>query len=242
MNMPASRLIVRRGKSPQSEYTLSDKTVVIGREAINDIMFQELEISRRHASISLSGGKYLIEDLSSTNGTFVNGRRINSPVVMTSGDVIDLGDNVSFIFQSGVPPTDETRADSSPGITDESTVQGGGEPSEPPYAPPSEVPQYSGQPAATPPPTPPPTWQTSQPAYPPPDAAQFGAVPPPAEQKDRRRLYIGCGCLILLLAVGCIASFAFLDSYQGGDQLYCQTFRPIWEVVFGVSRVAAGCG
>ncbi|MFN2188614.1 MAG: FHA domain-containing protein [Candidatus Promineifilaceae bacterium] len=237
MNMPASRLIVRRGKTPEPEYTLSEQTVVIGREAINDIMFQELEISRRHASISFSGGKYLIEDLNSTNGTFVNGRRISTPVVLTSGDVVDLGDNVSFIFQSGAPATDQTRVDSSPKITDEATVQGSGASREPVYAPPPDVPQYGEQPPAPPPST----WQTDQKAAATPDPTQYSAIPPAAEQKDRRQLYIGCGCLILLVVVGCIATFAFLDSYQGGDLLYCQTFKPIWEVIFGASRVAAGC-
>ncbi len=235
--MPASRLIVRQGNSPQSEYALSEKTVVIGREAINDIMFQELEISRRHASITFVNGQYTIEDLASTNGTFVNGRRISSPVVLGDGDVLDLGDTVSLIFQSGVPAAEVTRVDTAVGVTGEPTVQGETAAPEPPYVPPAEVPQYSQQST----PTPAPTWQTSQPAYPPPTPAQFGAVPPPAEKRSRRNLYVGCGCLVLLLAVGCIASFAFLDSYQSGDLLYCQTFRPIWEVIFGVSRVAAGC-
>ena len=233
MNTPASRLIVRRGKTPQPEYSLTDQTVVIGREAINDIMFQELEISRRHASISFAGGQYTIEDLASTNGTFVNGRRISTPTMLSDGDVLDLGDSVSLVF-AAVPASDITRAETTSGEISQPPEPGA---SEPEYAPPQEVPQFS-QPTAQ---TPQPTWQTSQPSYPAPDPTQMAPMPPPAEKRDRRRLYIGCGCLVLLLLAGCVATYAFLDSYQGGDFLYCQTFRPIWEVVFGVSRVAAGC-
>ena len=231
MNTPPSRLTVRRGKSPQSEYTLPEQTVIIGREPINDIMFQELEISRRHASISFREGKHTIEDLKSTNGTFVNGRRISTPVVLTSGDVIDLGDNVSMIYQGGFQEVEPSLQ-----VPSEPTVRSGAAQPERPYAPPEGVPQYSEQ-AAT---APPPTWQSSQPV--PSAPAQYDPAASLEDQKTRRNIYIGCGCLLLLAVVGCIASFAYLDSYQGGELLYCQTFRPIWETIFGISDVAAHCG
>lgn len=237
MNTAASRLIVRRGKSPQSEYALSEQAVIIGREAINDIMLQELEISRRHASITFVDGRHTIEDLNSTNGTFVNGRRISKPVALGDGDVIDLGDTVSLVFQGPAQVVEATHAVSDPGIVDEPTVQREGGAAQPQYAPPSEVPQYSQQQS----PTPEPTWQTSQSEYTPLDPEQIRPIPPPPKRRDRRNLYIGCGCLVLLLAIGCIASFAYMDSYQNGDLLYCQTLRPIWEVVFGVGRIATNC-
>jgi pSer/pThr/pTyr-binding forkhead associated (FHA) protein len=50
------------------------------------------ELSRRHAEITRgTGGEYLLEDLSSTNGTFVNGRRLEASTALTPGDLIDIG-------------------------------------------------------------------------------------------------------------------------------------------------------
>ncbi len=236
MNTSVFRLIVRRGKSPQREYILSEQAVIIGREAINDIMLQELEISRRHASITFVGGRHTIEDLNSTNGTFVNGRRISTPVVLRDGDVIDLGDTVSLVYQGPAQIAEATLVDSDPGIVDQPTVQRKEEATEAQYAPPSEVPQYSQQQS----PTPVPTYQTSQESFQQLDPEDIRPLPPPA-RRERRKLYIGCGCLVLLLIVGCIASYAYMDSYQNGDLLYCQSLRPIWETVFGVGRVAAIC-
>jgi hypothetical protein len=249
MNSSVSRLIVRRGKTPQPEYALSGQTVVIGREPINDIMFQELEISRRHASISFVEGRYMVEDLNSTNGTFVNGRRISTPVVLNTGDVLDLGDTVSLAYQGPSQAATATQSVSEPAVVDQPTIQREADDVPPPYVPPAEVPQY-GEPQTPPPqsspvtrqaPTPPPTSQTNQPAYPPPNPAQMSPMPPPAKKRSRRTLYIGCGCLFILLIIGCIASLGFLDAYQGGDFLYCQSLRPVWELVFGVVRVTAIC-
>jgi predicted component of type VI protein secretion system len=236
MSTSAFRLIVRRGKSPKTEYDLSEQAVILGREPINDIMLQELEISRRHASITFADGRYTIEDLNSTNGTFVNGRKISTPVALREGDLIDLGDTVSLAFQGPVKATEATLVESDPAIVDQPTVQKKGEATQAEYAPPPEVPQYSEEQ----PPVPPPPWQASQEPYQQLDPDQMRPMTLPA-RRDRRNLYVGCGCLVLLLLIGCIATFAFMDSYQEGDLLYCQTFRPIWETVFGPGRVAVIC-
>ncbi|MGB3716123.1 MAG: FHA domain-containing protein [Candidatus Promineifilaceae bacterium] len=235
MNTPAYRLIVRRGKSPKPEYALSEQAAIIGREAINDIMLQELEISRRHASVTFADGRYTIEDLNSTNGTFVNGRRISTPVELRDGDVIDLGDTVSLVFQGPARVGEATLVESDPGIVDQPTAQKKEEATQAQYSPPPEVPQYAQQS-----PIPTPAWQTSQDSFQQLDPEEIRPMPPKG-RRDRRRLYIGCGCLVLLLIIGCFASSAILDSYQNGDLLYCQSLRPIWETVFGVGRVAAIC-
>jgi pSer/pThr/pTyr-binding forkhead associated (FHA) protein len=236
MNTKAYRLIVRLGKSPKPEYDLSEQAVIIGREAINDIMLQELEISRRHASITFADGRYTIEDLNSTNGTFVNGRRISTPVVLHDGDVIDLGDTVSLVFQGPGRPVEATLVQSDPGIVDQPTVQRKEEGAQSQYAPPAEVPQYSQQQS----PIPAPAWQTNQDSFEQLDPETIRPMAP-SSGPNRRTIYIGCGCLVLLLIIGCFASYAYLDSYQDGDLLYCQALRPIWETVFGVGRIATTC-
>ena len=63
--------------------------------SINDV-----EISRRHCHLIFKEGDYEIEDLGSTNGTFVNEKKISVRTNLVAGDVIRLGDNVSLIFGS----------------------------------------------------------------------------------------------------------------------------------------------
>ena len=236
MNESTSRLIVRRGKSPQSEYALSEQAVIMGREAINDIMLQELEISRRHASITFVDGRHIIEDLDSTNGTFVNGRRISTPITLRDGDLIDLGDTVSLVYSSPTQPDDATLVELEGEIVGVEAVEPSSEPAQAQYQPPPEVPQFSQQQVP-----PAPIWEVSESSVSRADPAQIAPVAPPKERRDRRRLYIGCGCLVLLLVFGCIASFAALDAYQDGDLLYCQSLRPIWEVIFSEARLIATC-
>ncbi|MEV6303385.1 FHA domain-containing protein [Actinoplanes sp. NPDC051861] len=71
----------------RSDFTL------IGRDQACDIRLAEAEVSRRHAGIRRQGTSYLIRDLHSTNGTFVNGRRLvpDEDVVLTHGDEMSAG-------------------------------------------------------------------------------------------------------------------------------------------------------
>ncbi len=96
-SLPA-RLVVRHGPTPNQDYTLVLSTNIIGREPINDVVFPDAEISRRHARIVLQNHSYYIEDLGSTNGTFVNGRRIHAITKLGNGDIIDLGESVRLTF------------------------------------------------------------------------------------------------------------------------------------------------
>lgn len=97
--MPASaRLVVRHGSSQNQEFPLLLSTNIVGREPINDVVFPDPEISRRHARIVSQVNNYYIEDLGSTNGTYVNGRRINSVTRLNNGDIIDLGESIRMTF------------------------------------------------------------------------------------------------------------------------------------------------
>lgn len=64
----------------------------IGRDPTNDIVLDDRPISRKHAEIRLRLGRYTLYDLQSTNGTFVNGRRI-AEVVLSDGDRITISGN-----------------------------------------------------------------------------------------------------------------------------------------------------
>lgn len=91
-----ARLISRHG-TPR-EFPLSSTVTVIGREPINNVVLNDSEISRRHARITVQGGVYTIEDLGSTNGTFVNEQRVYEPTPLASGDAVDFGETQRFTF------------------------------------------------------------------------------------------------------------------------------------------------
>jgi len=65
--------------------------LTIGRSPGSDIVIVDDFISSRHVRIIPAGEGVLVEDLGSTNGTIVNGRRITAPVRLDAGDEIDLG-------------------------------------------------------------------------------------------------------------------------------------------------------
>jgi pSer/pThr/pTyr-binding forkhead associated (FHA) protein len=64
--------------------------VAIGREDA-DLVLDDPEVSRRHAMLRRSGESVVVEDLDSTNGTFVNGERIRTPVTVGPGDQVRVG-------------------------------------------------------------------------------------------------------------------------------------------------------
>jgi pSer/pThr/pTyr-binding forkhead associated (FHA) protein len=74
---------------------------------------EDPELSREHALISRQpSGEYTIEDLSSMNGTFVNRTRIDSPVVLSAGDLVDMGATSLIVRSAPVagPPEVDVRA------------------------------------------------------------------------------------------------------------------------------------
>ena len=64
---------------------------VIGRSRDCDVVLADQNVSRRHAEVRPSGGKWIVKDLGSTNGVKVNGRRITGPQSLKPGDKIELG-------------------------------------------------------------------------------------------------------------------------------------------------------
>lgn len=69
----------------------SNAAIVIGRTPENDLPIDHPLVSRRHARIERAGSQWSVTDLGSTNGTYVNGRRLTGSVGLAIGDVIDLG-------------------------------------------------------------------------------------------------------------------------------------------------------
>ena len=76
--------------------------VTVGRVQGNDIVLPKGNVSKKHARIVLKDGKYIIVDLKSTNGTYVNGRKITSPLVVKEVDKIYIGDFIISVDEGGV--------------------------------------------------------------------------------------------------------------------------------------------
>ncbi len=89
------------GKYQGGEFPLKgDKQLIIGRSSELDIVLVEDMVSRKHAKITLSGGKITIEDLGSTNGTFVNGEKVKSSRIK-EGDRILVGTSILKLVKAG---------------------------------------------------------------------------------------------------------------------------------------------
>jgi hypothetical protein len=90
----APRLIIRRmqGQRPGLEYDLPQRTT-LGRGDV-EISFEDPFASSRHARIELQSGVAILEDLGSTNGTYINGEQLEGPWSLRSGDQIAIGDTV----------------------------------------------------------------------------------------------------------------------------------------------------
>ena len=83
-------------EGPEAGRQVPLETIVdIGREPSLPLHLDaDTQVSRRHARITAQGGAATVEDLGSTNGTFVNGRKVSSPVTLERGDHLKVGNTV----------------------------------------------------------------------------------------------------------------------------------------------------
>jgi ABC-type multidrug transport system ATPase subunit len=109
MAKPSPKLILHEGATPGQEIVLSQEELVIGRVASCDLIIDSPGVSRRHARIFAQDGQYLIEDLGSSNGTFVNHNRLSAPCLLQNGDQIQLGNAVHLTFAASQPAIAETQ-------------------------------------------------------------------------------------------------------------------------------------
>jgi len=72
-------------------YPLVGNHQVIGRDPVCDLYLEDSTLSARHAKLSFHHSQWWLEDLNSTNGTFLNTEQVYEPVVLTDGDQIGCG-------------------------------------------------------------------------------------------------------------------------------------------------------
>jgi len=97
------RLVVRTGPNPGMAFDLTKEVTLLGRDVTNDIALGDAEVSRQHARLTRTPGGVVVEDLGSTNGTFINGERLVAPRVMAMGDLLGFGETVTLAFESSAP-------------------------------------------------------------------------------------------------------------------------------------------
>src|ERR1700704_5280865 len=90
-------ILVNEKGGEQKRLEFDKPEVTIGRVQGNDIILPKGNVSKRHSRIVLKDGKFIIVDLKSTNGTYVNGRKITSPLVVKGSDKIYIGDFILSI-------------------------------------------------------------------------------------------------------------------------------------------------
>ena len=99
--------ILSGARAGQSE-VFDQRTILVGRKPTSDLRFDthgDLDVSGSHAEIRESGGRWVVVDTDSTNGTFINGRQVTGEAPINDGDVIAFGRN---------GPTVEVRAKGDP--------------------------------------------------------------------------------------------------------------------------------
>ena len=99
----------------QRRMVFNKPEVTIGRVQGNDIVLPKGNVSKRHARIVLKDGKFIIVDLKSTNGTYVNGRKITSPLVVKDSDKIYIGDFIVGVDESASADSEPVEAGAAPG-------------------------------------------------------------------------------------------------------------------------------
>jgi predicted component of type VI protein secretion system len=146
--MSQFQFVMRSGPTPGVTFPLESDQLTIGRDAVNGIAINDAEVSRKHARLSFQGGKYVVEDLGSTNGTFVNGQRLSGPVVLKPGDVVSLGEQIVLMYDSVNMDPGATMASPRKAARVEAAPRA--QPVAPPppaYAPPPAQPYSTGAPA-----------------------------------------------------------------------------------------------
>ncbi|MCW5874648.1 MAG: FHA domain-containing protein [Anaerolineales bacterium] len=179
-------LVIQAGPNPGQRTGLAKDSFVIGRDPGCDLHIQDIEVSRRHARVIAQSGGFVLEDLGSTNGTFVNGERVSTVTVLRPGDEIRLGDVVTLRYELDLnslettPPAVARPPRSTPAVPQPPTAS---LPSlDPPPAATSVPRNLPPQPAAAPQPSAAPAGPASPPARPAPSADEPLALRMAAER------------------------------------------------------------
>lgn len=98
------RLTVIKGFNKGEVFPLEEDEVIIGRGEENGIVLNIAEVSRKHSVLTRGKEGYIINDLGSTNGTFVDKKKVGDKYLLKPGDTIMLGDAIYLTYQADEDP------------------------------------------------------------------------------------------------------------------------------------------
>jgi len=91
-------IIVRSAQANESQSRFSQAEIIIGRHTHCDLAIIDEALSAQHTRIAFHHGQWWLEDLNSTNGTFLNGEKLTTPTVVITGDEFKCG-NTLFVIR-----------------------------------------------------------------------------------------------------------------------------------------------
>ena len=97
------QLVVIRGRSASTAVKLQDGTTIAGRQDDCHLRIRSSQVSRKHCELFEKHGLLLVKDLGSSNGTFVNGKKIDGQRVMEPGDELSVGPITFRVEKIGQP-------------------------------------------------------------------------------------------------------------------------------------------
>jgi pSer/pThr/pTyr-binding forkhead associated (FHA) protein len=183
------RLTVIKGFNKGEVFSLDGDQITIGRGEENGVILNIAEVSRVHAELTRAEEGYMIKDLGSTNGTFVDKKKVGNKYLLKPGDTIMLGDAIYMTYQADTDP-EETLVAPRPEEFKGGEVTAVTPKPEPPVVPP-----------------PPPKKRSAE------EILSQDQVT--EEKKSRTWLWAGIGCIVViffLIVVGLIA-FDYLNLY-----------------------------
>lgn len=171
---PLANMLVRSGTLKGQRIQLRAPVINIGRADYNDVVLPDESVSTSHAKLQRREGVWILTDVESTNGTFVDGERVQGDAPLAPGAMVRFGD-VQLVFE----PTDDAMG----------VAKGGGTKMIEAFKAPAP------KPAA---PAPAPKAAAPAPPAPPAKAAAKRPVPPPVAEKKGK----GCGASAAVLLLG----------------------------------------
>ncbi|HTR21939.1 MAG TPA: FHA domain-containing protein [Gemmatimonadales bacterium] len=188
--------LVRSGSLKGQRLTLKTPNISVGRADYNDLVFPDESVSTAHAKLQRREGVWVLIDLESTNGTFVDGEKITADAPLAPGALVRFGD-VQLVFE----PTDDALGVTKGGGTKVMTAVKAAEapkPSAPPAAPPP-APKAAGSPLKATVPSQKPLPTPKAPAPPKRPAS------PPASQPSQEKKGKGCGASASVIVLSAAA-------------------------------------
>jgi hypothetical protein len=218
--MAQFRFVMRSGPVVGKVFALEAQEISIGREPSNTIVVNDAQISRRHARMELRGPTYAIQDLGSTNGTFVNGVRLSGMQDLIPGDLVTLGEGIVMAFES-TSDMNATLLSSMPAPT--AVPVHPPAPAPTPAVPPAPAPVYPAKvpagPVSAPPAVPPaPVSRPGPaPAYPgrvPPGPAPTPPAAAPANPSRNRTIILIVAIAVVLILCLCVGVPFIVDALK----------------------------